>query len=156
MKKILNAIALALLIAAVVFGAGCAQKAPIQGNENVSPANETVNPINITTGTGQIVNENDSGKTISLQNGKIFTLILRENPSTGYHWDLNVSNGLNILISSYTQDQAPSGMAGVPGNRTYVIQATAPGSQQVTGYYIPPGRNITGAEQNFTLTVDVI
>jgi inhibitor of cysteine peptidase len=170
MKGILKAITLILFVAAVAFAAGCAQKATTPGNENISPANGTmtpsnqivtssngtVPPANVTTESGQVVTGNDSGKTISLQNGENFTLILRENPSTGFHWDLNVSKGLSILSSNYTQDPAPSGMAGVPGNRTWVIQGTAPGIQLVKGMYIPPGGNITGTENNFTLAVEVI
>jgi inhibitor of cysteine peptidase len=149
MKGILKAITLLLFIAVVVFVAGCAQKATTPGTENVSPAN-------VTTETGQVVTGNDSEKTIHLQNGENFTLILRENPSTSYHWELNVSKGLSILSSNYTQDPAPSGVVGVPGNRKWVIQGTAPGIQLVRGMYVPPGGNITGTEKNFTLAVEVI
>ena len=170
MKKISKAIELIFVIAAVVFAAGCAQKATTPGNENISPANGTmtpskqivtspngtVPPANMTTETGQVVTGNDSGKTIHLQNKENFTLILSENPSTGFHWELNVSKGLSILSSNYTQDPASSGMVGVPGNRTWVIQGIAPGIQIVKGMYIPPGGNITGTEKNFALAVEVI
>jgi inhibitor of cysteine peptidase len=127
-------------------------------NEIVTPPNGTVTPANVTTETGQVVTGNDSGKTISLQNGENFTLILRENPSTGFHWELNVSKGLSILSSSYTQDPTPPGeeMVGVPENHSWVIRATAPGIQLIKGMYIPPGRDITGTENNFTLAVEVI
>jgi inhibitor of cysteine peptidase len=169
-KGTLKAITLILFVAVVVSAAGCAQKATTPRNENVSPGNGTVMSSNqivtslngtvppaiATRETGQVVTGNDSGKTIHLQNGDNFTLILRENPSTGFHWEFNMSKGLRILSSNYTQDPTPSDMVGVPGNRTWVIRVTAPGIQLIKGMYIPPGGNITGTENNFTLAVEVI
>lgn len=142
MKKILKAIALTLVVAAFVFAAGCAQKASTQV---IEPADK-----------GQVVvTENDTGKTLDLKNGANFTLNLRENPSTGYAWGLNLSNGLSVLSDVYYQDPIPKGYTGVGGTHSWVIQAVAPGSQQVNGVYKRPGENTTGTEENFTLTVKV-
>jgi inhibitor of cysteine peptidase len=180
MKRILKAIALVLIVAAFVLAAGCSQKAATPGNENVTPGNtnvtlgnqtttpgnETVTPGNGTltpgigtTENGQVVTENDSGKTISLKNGENFTLNLKENPTTGYSWQLNLSKGLNILSDEYTQDKFP-GEKEVPpgrgGTHSWQIQATAPGSQQVNGIYKRSWENTTGTEENFTLNVEVV
>jgi inhibitor of cysteine peptidase len=165
MKRILKAITMVLFVAAVVLAAGCAQKPATPGNETItpgngtlSPGNETVIPGNGTTENGQVVTENDSGKTISLKNEENFTLNLKENPTTGYSWQLNLSKGLSILSDEYTQDkflgekEAPEGKGGI---HSWVIQATAPGSQQVNGIYKQPWMNTTGKEQNFTLIVEV-
>jgi len=166
MKIFLKAIALVLYVAAVVFAAGCAQKSATPGNETItpgngtlSPGNETVIPGNGTKENSQVITENDSGKTISLKNGENFTLNLKENPTTGYSWQLNLSKSLSILSDEYTQDkfpgekEAPEGRGGI---HSWVIQATAPGSQQVNGIYKQPWMNTTGTEQNFTLTVEVV
>ena len=136
MKKTLKAIALIFVVAAVVFEAGCAQKAA----------------------TGQVVTGNDSGKTINLKNGENFTLILRENPSTGYLWELNLSKGLSILSNNYTQDPTPPGvvMVGVPGNHIWLIQAIAPGSQQINGICEGRRGDNPDTEEHFTLSVEVI
>ena len=125
MKKILKIITMLFVIAAVVFAAGCTEKSePVTENNttenNTTQANETVE-------TGQIVTEADNGTSISLKNGENFTLQLRENPSTGYSWQLNVSKGLTILSDGYTQDEAPEGKVGVPGNRSWVIEAVDQG-----------------------------
>jgi inhibitor of cysteine peptidase len=166
MKRILKAISLIFFVAAVVFAAGCAQKPATPGNETItpgngtlSPANETVTQGNGTTENGQVVTENDSGKTINLKNKENFTLNLKENPTTGYSWQLNLSKGLSILSDEYTQDKfpdekgAPEGRGGI---HSWVIQGTAPGSQQVNGIYKRSWENTTGTEQNFTLNVEVI
>jgi inhibitor of cysteine peptidase len=151
MKRILKAVALVLFIAAVVFAAGCAQKSATPGNETITPGNGTKE-------NGQVVTENDSGKTISLKNGENFTLKLKENPTTGYSWQLNLSKSLSILSDEYTQDkfpgekEAPEGRGGI---HSWVIQATAPGSQQVNGVYRRAWENTTGTEENFALNVEV-
>jgi len=177
MKKILKLITMLLVIAAVVFAAGCAEEAEPSENETpedseqVTPATtetsnmtdenvteniteENATEANETVETGQVVTEIDNGTSISLKNGENFTLQLRGNPSTGYSWQLNVSEGLSILSEDYTQDPAPGESVGVPGTYTWIIQAVAPGSQQVDGEYVRPWEE--GSEGNFTLTVEVV
>jgi len=116
---------------------------------------ETVTPGNANTEKVLVVIASDSGKTISLNNGETFTLNLRENPSTGYAYELNLSDGLKILSDKYTQDEAPQGKVGVPGTRSLRIQTTVPGTQTINGIYKRPWENITGTEEKFTLTVEV-
>jgi inhibitor of cysteine peptidase len=194
MKKILKILSLVLLVAAVVFAAGCSQKATTPGNENitqgntnvtpenetaaqgnetVNSGNETVNSGNETVNSGNgtltpeigttdisyVLNETDSGKTISLKNGENFTLDLKENPTTGYSWQLNLSKGLSILSDEYTEHRLPGEKEVTPGRggtHSWLIQATAPGSQQVNGIYKRSWENTTGTEENFTLTVEVV
>jgi inhibitor of cysteine peptidase len=155
MKKITKAIALIFVVAAVVFVAGCAQKTATPVNETITPGNGTVTPGNGTMEKGQVITGIDSGKTISLKNGESFKLSLMQNPSTTFSWKLNVSQGLSILSDSF-QNPAPSANMGAAGTRTWVIQAVAPGSQQVNGINKAPGENLSGMEENFTLTVKVI
>lgn len=175
MKKMLKLIAMLSVIAAVVFAAGCAEEPETAENETqgdseqVTPAtpetpeitDETVTEANTTQGnqtieTGQIITEAENGKSISITNGEIFILQLRENPSTGYSWELNVSEGLNILGDGYTEDEAPEGQVGVPGTHSWTIEAASQGSQQVNGTYKRPWENTTGTEDNFTLTAEVV
>ena len=174
MKIMLKLIVMLSVIAAVVFAAGCAEEP--ENAENETPAgseqvssvtpetsgitDETVTEANAaqsdqTIETGQIVTEAENGKSIRIKNGEIFILQLRENPSTGYSWELNVSEGLDILSDGYTQDQAPEGQVGVPGTHSWTIEAVSLGSQQVNGIYKRPWENMTGTEENFTLNVEV-
>jgi inhibitor of cysteine peptidase len=142
MKRNLKFIAMVLFISAVVFDIGSAEKIATPGNE--------------TMGNDQIVTGNDSGKIISLKNGENFTLILREKPSTGYVWEINLSKGLSILSDKFTQDTAPPGTVGVSGNHSWIIQPLAPGIQQVNGIHKRLWENTTGTEESFTFTVEVI
>ncbi|MPM58942.1 hypothetical protein SDC9_105777 [bioreactor metagenome] len=162
MKKMLKIISMILVIAAVVFAAGCTQKPETAGNEtqvNETQVNETqVNEtqVNETAETGQVVTEADNGTSISLKNGESFTLQLRENPTTGYSWELNLSEGLSILSDNYTQDTVSENATGVPGTHSWIIETIAPGSQQVNGIYKRSWENTTGTEENFTLAVEVV
>jgi inhibitor of cysteine peptidase len=106
--------------------------------------------------TGQVVTEADNGTSIRPKKGENFTLQLRENPTTGYSWQLNLSDGLSILSDEYTQDEAPKEMTGVPGTHSWIIKAVDQGSQQVNGIYKRSWENTTGTEDNFTLAVEVI
>jgi len=113
------------------------------------------NSPNEITKDGQIVTGNDSEKTISLKNRENFTLILREKPTIGAAWELNLSKGLIILSDHYTSDPAPPGYTGFGGTHSWVIQTTYPGSQQVNGRNKRSWENTTGTEENFTLNVKV-
>jgi Predicted secreted protein len=174
MKKVLKAIAMLFVVAVVVFAAGCAGKT--SNTENKTQGNGTqgntdqlgpVNPepsTNVTNNTteanetiekGQLITEADSGKTISLKKGENFTVSLREDPSAGYLWKLNLSDGLSILDDQYIEGPNPEHLVGVPGTHLWVIEATAPGSQKVNGIYKRSWENITGTEEKFTLNVKV-
>lgn len=102
----------------------------------------------------KVITESDNGNSIILKNEDIFYLKLRENPSTGYSWQLKLSPGLCILSDNYTQDPAPEGYTGVPGTHQWEIKVVASGSQQIKGINRAPWENITGKEENFTLNIN--
>jgi inhibitor of cysteine peptidase len=182
MKKILKIIAVLLVISAVMFAAGCAENAETEENKTqaemeqapadtsetpaVTEENTTENAtenltendttVNETMETGMVVTADDNGTNITVKQGENFTVKLQENPSTGYSWQLNVTEGLSILSDEYIQDPAPEGYTGVPGNHTWIIQAMEPGNQTVDGIYKRPWENTTGTEDNFTIAVEVI
>ncbi|KKG05726.1 protease inhibitor I42 family protein [Methanosarcina mazei] len=175
MKIMLKLIVILSVIAAVVFAAGCAEEQETTENETqadseqVSPAtpetpditDEIVTEANAAQGNetiepGQIITEAENGKSMSIKKGELFILQLSENPSTGYSWELNVSEGLNILSDRYSQEEAPEGQVGVAGIHSWTIEAVSEGSRQVNGIYKRPWENTTGTEENFTLTVEVV
>lgn len=148
--KNLKIMAVICLICAVLLS-GCADK----GQNETGNNSEQNNTDDTGMETEQVVTEADNGTGISLKNGEAFLLELRENPSTGYSWELNLSEGLTILSDNYTQDPAPEDQVGVSGTHSWEIKAVAQGSQQVNGIYKRPWENTTGTEDNFTLSVEV-
>jgi inhibitor of cysteine peptidase len=108
----------------------------------------------------KVVTEADNGKNISLKNGDTFYLRLKENPTTGYSWQLNLSKGLNNVSEKYyppepsKESQQP--LVGAGGVHIWEIKVVTEGSQQVKGIYKRPWENITGTEDSFTLNVEVV
>ena len=93
----------------------------------------------------KVIKATDNGKTISLKTGDTFILKLQENPSTGYSWQLNLSQGLRILCDKYIQNPAPQGIVGVPGTHLWIIKAITQGNKHVIGVYKRPW--ITGTSK---------
>jgi len=108
----------------------------------------------------QVITEADNGTSISLENGSTFFLRLKENPTTGYSWELNLSQGLNNISGEYYPPEQPEGikqpLVGAGGVHLWEIKAVSKGSQQVTGIYKRPWENVTGEEENFILNVEVV
>ncbi len=167
MKKILKLTAVILVVAAVLFAAGCGEKAETPANEsqeNPNMAGETPDENAMTENnasensgqTGKVVTEEDSDTTISLKTGENFTLNLTENPSTGYAWQVNVTDGLKVVNDTYIEDPNPEQVVGIAGTHSWIIEAITPGTQQVNGIYKRNWENTTGTEDTFNLTVDVV
>ena len=114
----------------------------------------------------QVITEANNGTNISLENGSTFYLRLKENPTTGYSWELNLSQGLNVsrgadnISGKYYPADQPEGvehpLVGAGGVYVWEIKAVAEGSQQVKGIYKRPWENETGTEDKFTLNVEVV
>ncbi|MDY0129288.1 MAG: protease inhibitor I42 family protein [Methanosarcina vacuolata] len=108
----------------------------------------------------QVITEADNGTSISLENGSTFFLKLKENPTTGYSWELNLSQGLNNISGEYYPPEQPEGikqpLVGAGGVHLWEIKAVSKGSQQVMGIYKRPWENVTGEEENFILNVEVV
>lgn len=104
--------------------------------------------------------EADNGTTATFGNGTVFYLKLSENPTTGYSWELELSQGLSLLSDEYIQDEPPEGveqpLVGAGGAHLWEIKADAKGSQQVKGIYKRSWEEETGKEDNFTLNIEVV
>jgi inhibitor of cysteine peptidase len=74
-----------------------------------------------------------NGTTVEAAVRSEVVLELRENPSTGYLWDLQIDEGLQIVSSVFTRDPAPPDYIGVPGWRRFGLIAATPGAFQVRG-----------------------
>jgi inhibitor of cysteine peptidase len=114
----------------------------------------------------RVVTEADNGTNISVENGETFYLKLPENPSTGYRWELNLTQGLNVTLGpdgrpgEYYPPEQPEGieqpLVGAEGVRIWEIKAVAEGGQQVTAVYKRPFENETAEGGTFTLNVEVV
>ena len=107
----------------------------------------------------QVITEANNGTTISLEKGETFYLRLKENPTTGYSWQLNLSQGLSLVSDKYYPPESREGeepIVGAGGVHLWEIKADSEGYPQVTAIYKRSWENETGTEDKFTLNVEVV
>jgi inhibitor of cysteine peptidase len=88
-------------------------------------------------------------QTISLSPGASTTIVLRDNPSTGFKWRLNTAQSTNLAVvrvidRGYQAGQ--SGLIGAPGSPHWEIKARVPGSASVVFTYARPWEHKPPAE----------
>ncbi len=91
---------------------------------------------------------------MEVKKGDNFTVRLDENPTTGYMWSIEASDGLVVLSDKYIPPQDES-LIGAGNVHVWEIQAVETGTQQVNGIYKRPWENVTGDELKYELTVNV-
>lgn len=131
----------------------------VKGSFELEVDNMLNNQSSFTQSGQQVISETDNGKNISLKNGETFYLKLKENPTTGYSWELNLSQGLSKISDNYYPPESSKDnkqpIVGAGGVHMWDIKAVTEGNQQVKGIYKRPWENITGTEDTFTLNVEV-
>jgi predicted secreted protein/putative hemolysin len=100
--------------------------------------------------------ETDNGKTADITQNTRFAVVLTENPTTGFMWNTTLSPGLELQSSDYHQNDAPSGMVGVGGTRTWVIIAKDLGDQKFSAIYRRSWELVTGNETAYSVNIVVV
>jgi inhibitor of cysteine peptidase len=131
---------LTALLALTVVVAGCASSTsntststvPPQTSENVSMTT-TTNATNVT-----------HGEPITVAQGQDFTITLRSNPSTGYHWEPQFDNAtLTLTDSVFISDPNPYNLVGVPGSQVFTFQGLVKGTTVITFLNVSPSQIVT-------------
>lgn len=78
----------------------------------------------------------DADPPIEMKIGSTTDIYLMENPTTGYSWNVTVTDGLKITEDSYS----PTSEVGIGGggDHHWVIEATVPGNQTFSAIYHRP------------------
>lgn len=72
-----------------------------------------------------IFTESTAGNRVTVPTQQAFEIHLRENPSTGYRWQLNLDEGVALISSDFMPSQA--GTFGAGGLRRFVLSADRAG-----------------------------
>jgi inhibitor of cysteine peptidase len=96
--------------------------------------------------------EPQTTQTVSLRPGVSTTIVLRENPSTGFRWRMDVTRSTDLSIirvidRGYHAGQ--TGLIGAPGAHRWEIKARAPGTASVAFTYARPWEHKPPAETHF-------
>jgi inhibitor of cysteine peptidase len=91
-------------------------------------------------------------QTVSLRPGVSTTIALRENPSTGFRWRVDVARSTDLSIirivdRGYRAGQI--GLIGAPGLRRWEIKARAAGTASIAFAYARPWEHKPPAETHF-------
>ncbi len=147
-----------LCLVAVAF-TGCVGNSPVNTTPTVPPTQPpTVSPTPSGTAipVGNIVvTEEQNTATISVNQSAIITVKLKENPTTGFQWNLTTSPGLHIDNDSYLPSDTTGKLVGSGGIRVWDISATTKGPQNITAVYKRSWEPVTGNETAFSMTVIV-
>jgi predicted secreted protein len=100
--------------------------------------------------------EADNGNTENITQNTRFAVVLAENPTTGFMWNATLSPGLELQSSDYRQNDAPSGMVGVGGTRTWVIIAKDLGDQKFSAVYKRSWEPANGNETAYNVNIRVV
>jgi inhibitor of cysteine peptidase len=96
--------------------------------------------------------EPQTTQTVSLRPGVSTTIALRENPSTGFKWRLDMTRStdlsiIRIIDRGYRAGQ--TGLIGAPGTHRWEIKGRAPGTASIAFTYARPWEHKPPAETHF-------
>jgi len=160
MKKTLCLLLIIGIAAVAVLTSGCTDNSSVSGDTaggdgpegQDAPGNDTAELEPVTS----VYTENNSASSVRAVKGDTIVIMLEENPTTGYSWNLSAGSGLALLDDQYVQDPAVEGMTGAGGVRNWTFEVTEDGVQNVSAIYKRSWENITGDEDIFELTVEVV
>ena len=93
----------------------------------------------------------DNGSTIDLDADERFTLVLAENPTTGYRWHAMLSPA-GIVAEEGKDFVASTGAPGASGERHLHFHATKPGAFELECLRHRDGEAPTAAKETFRIT----
>jgi inhibitor of cysteine peptidase len=104
----------------------------------------------------QHFSENESQSTAYAIIDDTIIVTLQENPTTGYSWNMTYSEGLKLKEDVYAEASINSALVGAPGYHTWIFEVTETGEQNISAIYKRPWEEITGTEDIYELTINVI
>lgn len=158
---------LVLLVASVLIVPGCfAEESPMTGDVKATTFIETTKDTGEASGANVTTKiDTVAGNTTYTADVNLTSLVmavndtvrvsLKENPTTGFMWNVTNSTGLAIINDTYVIDAAPEGMVGVGGVHEWILKAVEAGNQTFSAIYMRSFENLTGDEDNYTLNVTV-
>ena len=89
------------------------------------------------------LNDYDNLQFVKVKKGTTVLVKVEANPSTGYSWKTETEKdcSVNVNEGNYKQNDAPDGMVGVPGVRTYEVKGENLGSCLVEFQQTAPGES---------------
>ncbi|MCX6363994.1 MAG: protease inhibitor I42 family protein [Actinobacteria bacterium] len=101
------------------------------------------------------VTEVDNNKTVTAKVGDKLSVTLKENPTTGYEWNMIAGPGLAVVSDKFAgPEPSPSPLMGAGGTHTWVYAVHQAGTMTLTGVYARSWESQSKSAADFSLTVD--
>ena len=136
MTRIPKLLVIVTVVAAALLAAGCTTA------ENPAPTT-TPTPAGTQAGTITVLDEEMNESTVAVKLNSRFALELAENPSTGYSWNLTLTEGLRVASDEYVPAATNATVVGAGGHHRWEIVTAATGLQEISGVYVRPWENAT-------------
>jgi len=151
-KKYYAITAISILCIAGVLMAGCSgtNQTPVtEKTQRPTPSGTAVQEGHI------VITEQQNNTTVPVDQGNTVTLMLPENPTTGFEWNLTTTPGLNVTRDLFVPSDKTGTLVGSGGTRIWEIAVTGTGTQEISGIYKRSWEPVTGNETSFGVTLTV-
>ncbi|WP_407356456.1 protease inhibitor I42 family protein [Methanolobus sp. WCC5] len=146
-------ILIALLVCGCVASDDKGPEDELPGTDETSAQDDITGIVEPITNT---YSENDSQSIAHAIRDDIIIIKLRENPSTGYSWNMTYSEGLELKDDSYEQEAGTEGLVGAGGVHQWTFEVTDTGEQTISAVYMRPWEEVTGTEETFEMNIIVL
>ena len=102
-----------------------------------------------------VITEQQNNATLSVNQGNTVTLMLPENPTTGFLWTLTTTPGLNVTGDSFVPSDKTGTLVGSGGTRVWEIAVKGTGTQDILAIYKRSWEPETGNETIFGINLIV-
>jgi predicted secreted protein len=151
-KMPMMVVGIALILA---FITGVLVGTQVPGKATGQPMQNTLNTTShddISNDVIQCYGIKENNTSVTAQKNSLFMIILEENPTTGYQWNVSHTDGLNITADSYIPSNP--GLPGAGGVHVWSVKATGDGDQAFNAAYERTWENTTTG--NYLLNVQVL
>jgi len=100
-----------------------------------------------------VITEKQNNATVPVNQGNTVTLMLPENPTTGFQWNLTTTPGLTITGDIYVPSDRTGTLVGSGGTHTWEITVAGTGRQDISAVYKRSWEPATGNETMFRVTL---
>jgi len=101
------------------------------------------------------LDQQDNGRMIEARVNDLVIISLSENPTTGYQWDVQTSDGMSLKSDVFKRPFSYPPRAGAGGVHTWDYVITGAGMQEFSATYHPAWMPAGEDDQRYALTFDV-
>lgn len=149
--KALTGVFTLILVIGCIAGSGCLDTTQTPQDNEAPEALKDVDPENPPSEM-YLFDDANNGENQTLLQDSLIIIQLEENPTTGYQWNISVTDGLVVLGDTYGPSDTSGELVGAGGRHVWVLYAIDTGTYTFNAVYKRPWEEMTGDEDTFVIT----